>query len=96
VLSAGNDPQAYAGGIVAVCKFYLESPLVCAAGITGSNLKKRIETIRPRSEAVGKLALVTSESGLFRPFTALRPNPPRRAKTFVEPGRSPSSLVHGS
>ena len=45
VLSLGNDPQAYAEGILKVCEFYLESPLPCAAGVTGSNLKKRIEAI---------------------------------------------------
>ena len=32
-------------GILKVCEFYLESPLVCVAGVTGSNLKKRIEEI---------------------------------------------------
>ena len=45
VLARGSDPQVYAEGILKVCEFYLESPLVCAAGVTGSNLKKRIEAI---------------------------------------------------
>jgi bla regulator protein BlaR1 len=45
VLLQGSDPQIYAEGILKVCEFYLESPLVCAAGVTGSNLKKRIEAI---------------------------------------------------
>jgi bla regulator protein blaR1 len=45
VLIQGSDPQVYAEGILKVCEFYLESPLVCAAGVTGSNLKKRIEVI---------------------------------------------------
>jgi bla regulator protein BlaR1 len=45
VLRLGSDPQAYAEGILKVCEFYLESPLLCAAGVTGSNLKKRIEAI---------------------------------------------------
>lgn len=45
VLRLGNAPQAYAEGILTVCKFYLESPLACAAGVTGSDLKKRIEGI---------------------------------------------------
>jgi bla regulator protein blaR1 len=40
-----SDPQEYAEGILNVCKFYLESPLVCASGVTGSDLKKRIEKI---------------------------------------------------
>ncbi len=45
VLRLGNEPQAYAEGILNVCKFYLESPLACAAGVTGADLKKRIEAI---------------------------------------------------
>ena len=45
VLRLGGAPQAYAEGILNVCKFYLESPLVCAAGVTGADLKKRIEGI---------------------------------------------------
>ncbi|MGB2591192.1 MAG: M56 family metallopeptidase [Candidatus Acidiferrum sp.] len=45
VLSLGSDPQVYAEGILKVCEFYLESPFFCAAGVTGSNLKKRIEAI---------------------------------------------------
>lgn len=45
VLRLGSAPQAYAQGILRVCEFYLESPLLCTAGVTGSNLKKRIEAI---------------------------------------------------
>src|SRR5215467_4018475 len=37
--------QAYAEGILKVCEVYLESPLACVSGVTGSNLKKRIEEI---------------------------------------------------
>ena len=39
------DPHVYAEGILNVCKFYLDSPLVCASGVTGADLKKRIEKI---------------------------------------------------
>jgi bla regulator protein blaR1 len=45
VLRLGSDPQTYAESILKVCKFYLESPVACASGVTGSKLKKRIETI---------------------------------------------------
>ena len=40
VLRAGNHPQVYAESILKVCKLYLESPLSCVSGITGSDLKK--------------------------------------------------------
>ena len=45
VLGLGFEPQVYAEGIIHVCKYYLESPLVCVAGVSGSNLKKRMERI---------------------------------------------------
>src|SRR5262249_3858094 len=53
VLGMGCDPQVYAQGIVAVCKFYLKSPLVCVSGVTGADLKRRVQTIMlnpPRKE----------------------------------------------
>jgi bla regulator protein BlaR1 len=45
VLQSGNNPQAYAKGILKVCELYFESPLACISGVIGSNLKKRIEGI---------------------------------------------------
>jgi uncharacterized protein (TIGR03435 family) len=45
VLQLGTDPQVYAEAILNVCKLYAESPLVCVAGVTGSDIKKRIEAI---------------------------------------------------
>jgi bla regulator protein BlaR1 len=45
VLRCNNDPEVYAEGILNVCKFYMESPLRCVAGITGADLKRRIEQI---------------------------------------------------
>jgi len=45
VLSLGNEPQVYAEGILNVCKTYLESPLRCVSGVTGSDLKKRVQAI---------------------------------------------------
>lgn len=45
VLRLGSEPRVYAEGILNVCKSYLSSPLACASGVTGSNLKRRIEAI---------------------------------------------------
>jgi len=45
VLREGSEPRDYAQGIVNVCKTYVESPLSCAAGISGSDLKMRIREI---------------------------------------------------
>jgi beta-lactamase regulating signal transducer with metallopeptidase domain len=45
VLSLGNQPRVYADAILNVCKLYVESPLVCVSGVTGSDIGKRIEAI---------------------------------------------------
>jgi len=45
VLRLGSEPQVYAESILRTCEFSLRSPLVCVAGVTGSDLKKRIERI---------------------------------------------------
>lgn len=45
VLRLGSEPEVYAAGILNVCKLYLKSPLSCVSGVTGSNLKTRIEAI---------------------------------------------------
>jgi uncharacterized protein (TIGR03435 family) len=45
VLHSGAPPEAYAEGILKVCELYLQSPLRCVAGVTGANLKQRIEAI---------------------------------------------------
>ena len=85
VLALGSEPQAYAEGILKVCEFYLETPLVCVAGITGSNLKKRIEAIMihriTRKLELGKKLLLATIAaaaliaplvfGLFHPAQSL-------------------------
>ena len=45
VLRLGNHPSIYAESILKTCQFYLESPLPCLSGVTGSDLKKRITQI---------------------------------------------------
>jgi uncharacterized protein (TIGR03435 family) len=52
VLQSGNKAEVYAEGILNVCKFYVESPLACVSGVSGSDLKKRIVRIM-----TGKAAL---------------------------------------
>lgn len=48
VLEAGNHPQVYAQSILNVCKYYVESPLPCASGVSGADLRRRIEEILTR------------------------------------------------
>ena len=45
VVRRGNAPDLYAEAIVKVCQWSTESPLTCVAGVTGGNLKRRIEQI---------------------------------------------------
>jgi bla regulator protein blaR1 len=52
VLRLGNEPQVYAESILKTCQFYLESPLACVSGITGSDLKQRI--VRIMTHGLGK------------------------------------------
>ena len=45
VIAAGHDRAVYAAAILDVCELYLASPLQCAPGIGGADLKQRITTI---------------------------------------------------
>jgi len=45
VLGQGSQPETYAQSILNICKFYAESPLACAPGVTGADLKQRIREI---------------------------------------------------
>jgi bla regulator protein BlaR1 len=56
VLSLGCRPSVYAESILTVCKLYLSAPLACVSGVTGANLKKRIESIM-RNDVIRKLNL---------------------------------------
>ncbi len=62
VIAAGEDPEAYAEGILAACKLYLESPLACVAGVGGGNLRQRVERIMgewaPRELGMARRALL--------------------------------------
>jgi len=45
VVKLGNEPRVYARSILKVCELYLESPMPCVSGVSGSNLRMRIEAI---------------------------------------------------
>jgi uncharacterized protein (TIGR03435 family) len=45
VLELGSERRVYAESILRTCEFCLESPLACASGVTGADLKKRITSI---------------------------------------------------
>jgi beta-lactamase regulating signal transducer with metallopeptidase domain len=57
VLAGGHLPASYAEGILKVCEHYLESRLPCVAGVSGANLRQRIEVImkNPMIEKLGRI-----------------------------------------
>ena len=60
VLAAGASREAYAEGILSVCRHYLECEPLCAAGVAGADLKERISRImRPLDiERLGRVKRV--------------------------------------
>ncbi|MBA2588755.1 MAG: M56 family metallopeptidase [Alphaproteobacteria bacterium] len=68
VLADGHDPETYAGGILKVCKFCIQSPLACAPGATGADLKGRVRQIMTGAAArrlgLGKRALLAGAAAL--------------------------------
>ena len=51
VLRMGSEAEVYAESILEACKLYLEAPLACVSGVTGANLKRRIEAIMANRHA---------------------------------------------
>jgi beta-lactamase regulating signal transducer with metallopeptidase domain len=45
VVRSGHDPVVYAESLLQCCRLFLQSPLRCVAGASGSNLTRRVETI---------------------------------------------------
>jgi uncharacterized protein (TIGR03435 family) len=45
VIRLGSEPQVYAESLLKTCALFLESRLACVSGVTGANLKARIEAI---------------------------------------------------
>ena len=42
VVAMGGDAETYAESLLKTCRFCVESPLVCVAGVTGGELKRRV------------------------------------------------------
>lgn len=50
VVQSGNDAREYAEGILEVCRSYLASELPCVSGVSGANLKTRLEAIMKNAD----------------------------------------------
>jgi beta-lactamase regulating signal transducer with metallopeptidase domain len=64
VVRLGSTPLVYAESLLKTCEFCVKSPLVCVAGVTGSDLKRRIERImvdrRPRAMSSWRKVLLAA------------------------------------
>ena len=54
VVASGSEPERYAESILKTCQHSLEAPALCMAGVTGTNLEKRMEHIMS-GRAIGVL-----------------------------------------
>ncbi len=45
VVEMGSKPGIYADSLLKACRFCVESPLTCVAGVTGADLRKRVRSI---------------------------------------------------
>jgi beta-lactamase regulating signal transducer with metallopeptidase domain len=76
VVGAGHDRAAYARSLVESCRLYLQSPLSCVAGASGSNLKARVQAIMtapaapPLSRPAKALLLAAGACALATPVAA--------------------------
>jgi len=62
VAREGHAPASYAEGILAVCEHYIASRLPCVSGVSGADLRKRIDSIMKNVQTLelnrpGKIAL---------------------------------------
>ncbi len=70
VLMQGLEPRDYADAILNVCRLCVESPLACVAGVTGSNLRRRLDDIMVQRTGVAlsfarKAALAAAVGAAF-------------------------------
>jgi beta-lactamase regulating signal transducer with metallopeptidase domain len=65
VVRAGHDRETYATSLVECCRLFLQSPLRCVAGASGSNLTRRVKMImtlplRSQLSLSGKSVLIAA------------------------------------
>ena len=102
VVRAGHDPAVYAESLLECCRLFLQSPLRCVAGASGSNLSRRVETIMslPLQSSLsrsGKAVLIAAAiSALASPVAAgwlIAPAEPQALPRVAAPAPSPASAL---
>ena len=99
VIRHGSEREAYAESILKTCQFFVESPLPCVSGVTGSDLKKRIEEIMT-NDAVStpgalKHALLVAAGivAFAAPVAVGALNPPPQTHEVAAPATLPAFAV---
>ena len=82
VLRLHGAPRTYAEGIIRICERYVDARLACVAGVSGSDLKKRIEAIM-RNQTAERLS--TWKSAVLLSAAAAIPTIPIVIGTFESP-----------
>src|SRR5688572_13043462 len=96
VIRLGSEPEVYAESILKTCQFFVESPLVCVAGVTGSDLKKRIEQIMTNDArqtlSVWRTALLVAAAvmAFVTPVAVGALNPPPATRAMMPSGDLPA------
>jgi uncharacterized protein (TIGR03435 family) len=96
VIRRGSEREAYAESILKTCQFFVESPLACVSGVTGSDLKKRIEEIMTRdtvsTPGALKRALLTAAGviAFVAPVAVGALNPPPQTRDLPAPATLPA------
>jgi len=96
VIRRGSERETYAESILKTCQFFIESPLACVSGVTGSDLKKRIEEIMTRDTvttpgALKRALLVAAGVVAFvAPVAVGALNPPPQTRGVAAPATLPS------
>ena len=102
VLRLGSEPMAYAESLLKVCEFYVESPLPCVSGMTGSDLKERVgrimrnqvgETLnRRRKVALIAIGITASAIPIVVGMVSASPIQAQVAATQIRPQASPNQI----
>ena len=96
VIRRGSEREIYAESILMTCQFFVESPLPCVSGVTGSDLKKRIEDIMTKdsvsSVAIWKKGLLTLAGvvAFITPVAVGALNPPPQTREVAAPATLPA------
>jgi uncharacterized protein (TIGR03435 family) len=69
VVRAGRDRQVYAESLLKTCQFCVGAPVTCMAGVTGSDLKRRVTSIMAapvggRLGVTARVAIVLAMAGI--------------------------------